>query len=99
MDNHAWDCKPENESFCRFVGSFLFYMSFSEDELWVKKKRHPEGAAFACNSGNYWIASVLAELTAFFGRLSSSTPSLYLAWALASSTLCVRVKLRITLPQ
>lgn len=57
------------------------------------------GAAFVRVTGNYWIASFLAELAAFFGKVSSSTPSLYLAWALASSTSCARVKLRATLPQ
>ncbi len=94
-----FDCKLESESVYGFAGSFLFYMIFSTAECVVaKKKRHPQDAAFACNSGNYWIASFLAELTAFFGRLSSSTPSLYLAWALASSTSCARVKLRTTLP-
>ena len=35
----------------------------------------------------------------FFGRVSSSTPSLYLAWALASSTSCAREKLRDTFPK
>jgi len=47
---------------------------------------------------NYWIASFFAELTAFFGNVSSSTPSAYFAWAVASSTSWARVKLRATLP-
>ena len=50
------------------------------------KKATPHSAAFACVSGVYWIASFLAAVVAFFGRVNSSTPSLYLAWALVSST-------------
>jgi len=42
--------------------------------------------AILLRGGGYWIASFLVAVEAFFGRVSSSTPSLYLAWALASST-------------
>src|SRR3569832_2014122 len=63
-----------------------------------KQRRLKKGAALGFRGGAYWTASFLAELTAFFGRGSSSTPSLYLAWALASSTSWARVKLRDTLP-
>jgi len=64
----------------------------------TKKRRPLNDAAFARVAGNYWMASFLAVAPGFFGRVSSSTPSLYLAWAWASSTSFARVKLRATLP-
>src|SRR6185503_16412851 len=47
---------------------------------------------------NYWIVICLRCAAAFLGSVSSSTPSLNLASAFASSTSCGSVKLRTTLP-
>ena len=49
-------------------------------------------------SQDYLTSSFLPAVVAFFGSVSSSTPSVYFASALASSTSCASVKLRATLP-
>ena len=46
----------------------------------------------------YWIAICLRAAAAFFGSVSSSTPSRYFASTLASSSSCGSVKLRVALP-
>lgn len=47
---------------------------------------------------NYRTVSFLEAAVAFFGSSSVSTPSAYVAWALASSTSWGRLKVRDTLP-
>jgi len=57
------------------------------------------GAALDFDAENHWTASFLAVVApSFFGSVNSSTPSVYLAMALVSSTSFARVKLRDTLP-
>ncbi len=66
----------------------------------MKKAAPDAGRGFSSQPGpGYWTASFLDAAEAFFGRVSSRTPSVYLAWALASSMSWPRVNVRATLPK
>src|SRR3954471_4890683 len=59
----------------------------------------PEGLPRIAAGGGYWIATLRPVTAAFFGSVSSSTPSVSLATAFVSSRSCGSAKRRAVLPK
>src|SRR5262245_57888471 len=63
-----------------------------------RKRRPHEGRLSLVRVTGYWIVSCFAAAAAFFGSVSSSTPSAYLALARDSSISSASLKARATFP-